>query len=149
MTFDQHLKLVAGIHIVLAIFGLLGAGFILLLFVGAGVASGEADAFFVSGTVGMLVAAFLAVTALPGLIGGMGILKGKNWARILLLIVSAFLVFHVPLGTLAAIYTFWTLLRAEAAERFTPGATARAAAGGSASQPAGGGQAGATGPANR
>ena len=149
MTFDQHLKLVAGIHIVLAIFGLLGAGFILLLFVGAGMASGEAEAFFVSGTVGMLVAAFLAVTALPGLIGGMGILKGKNWARILLLIVSAFLVFHVPLGTLAAIYTFWTLLRAEAAERFTPVATAGAAAGSPAADPAGGGRAGATGPANR
>lgn len=148
MTFDQHLKLVAGIHIVLAVFGLLGAGFMLLLFVGAGMASGEADAFFISGTVGMLVAAFLAVTALPGLIGGMGILKGKNWARILLLIVSAFLVFHVPLGTLAAIYTFWTLLRAEAAERFTPGAAARAG-GGSTADLAGGGQPGAPGPANR
>lgn len=119
MTFDQHLKIVAAIHIVLGGLGLLGAAFIWLLLVGAGMASGEADAFFVTGTLGAVVGGFLALTALPGLIGGIGILKDKNWARILLLIVSAFLVFHVPLGTLAAIYTFWTLLRQEASERFS------------------------------
>lgn len=118
MTFDQHLKIVAGIHIVLGVLGLLGAGFVWMILMGAGVASGDADAVFITGTVGALIAGFLALTALPGLIGGIGILKGKNWARIVLLIVSAFLVFHVPLGTLAAIYTFWTLLREEAAARF-------------------------------
>lgn len=121
MTFDQHLKIVAGIHIVLGVLGLLGAGFVWIILMGAGVASGEADAVFITGTVGALIAGFLALTALPGLVGGIGILKGKNWARIVLLIVSAFLVFHVPLGTLAAIYTFWTLLREEAAERFSAG----------------------------
>lgn len=121
MTFDQHLKVVAAIHIGLGVLGLLGAGLIFFLFLGAGMASGEAEALFTSGTLGTLVAAFLVFTALPGLIGGVGVLKEKNWARILLLIVSAFLVFHVPLGTLAAIYTFWTLLRAEAADRFSAG----------------------------
>lgn len=51
--------------------------------------------------------------SLPGLIGGIGVLKRQNWARILVLILSVLQLFNVPFGTAVGIYSLWALTRAE------------------------------------
>src|SRR5687767_2373742 len=107
---DQHVKIVAILSI---IFGVLMAFLGLALFgiiAGAGVASGEQDALIVTGTVGMAVGGLFIILALPAIIGGIGLLKGRNWGRILILIVAALSLLNFPFGTAYGIYAFWVLL---------------------------------------
>jgi hypothetical protein len=66
----------------------------------------------------LLLACFVL---LPGLVGGIGLLASRRWARTLLLLLSAFLLLLLPLGTALAVYSFWVLWNAET---YTPSAGA-------------------------
>lgn len=115
---DRHVRLVAILHIGLGALGLLGAAFVFFIVAGAGLLSGDPQAMLVTSTLATVVGFFLALTAVPGIIGGVGLLQHKPWARILILIVATFYLFHVPFGTLLAIYTYWTLLTEEGSRIF-------------------------------
>ena len=56
--------------------------------------------------------------AVPSIAGGVGLLKGKFWARILVLILGIFNLIDFPIGTLIGIYTIWVLLNQETALLF-------------------------------
>ena len=62
---------------------------------------------------------FLFLLSFPGIIGGIGLLKYKNWARYLVLLLAVFDLFMVPLGTVFAIYTFWVLVQDKTVAIFT------------------------------
>ena len=42
-----------------------------------------------------------------------GLILGKSWAKVVVLIVSALNILNFPLGTALAIYAFWALTRPE------------------------------------
>lgn len=48
--------------------------------------------------------------ALPGIIGGIGLIKGKSWGRILTIVANVITLLNFPIGTALAGYTFWVLL---------------------------------------
>lgn len=110
----SHVDLVAWLHIALGVLGLLGAVAVFFMVAGAGLVSGDAEAIFVTSTVAVVVAAFLFLVSVPAIVAGVGLLKRAEWARILMLIVAFFELFHIPIGTLLAVYTYWTLLQEEA-----------------------------------
>jgi len=85
-----------------------------LIVSGAGAISGERDAIFVTGAVGVAIAGFLIVLSLPGIIAGLGLLKFRPWARILAIIVGALHLLSFPLGTALGVYTLVVLLNNEA-----------------------------------
>ena len=62
-----------------------------------------------SGALATGVGVLVAVTALPNLLAGFGLLGHREWARILALIMAAINAFKVPWGTALAVYTFWAL----------------------------------------
>lgn len=64
-------------------------------------------------TVGFAIASFFLLLGLPAIIGGWGLIRYRRWSRVLMLIVSFFHLFHVPLGTALGIYGFWVLLNDE------------------------------------
>lgn len=68
------------------------------------------------GGIGVLI---LIVSA-AGIIGGVGVLKRKEWGRILVLIVSFFNLLRVPLGTLLGGYSIWALMNDEMIRLFNP-----------------------------
>ena len=115
---DKHVTAVALIRIGFGALGLIGAFVVFLAVVGGGLISGDLGVISLTGGLGILIGGFLALTALPGLIGGVGLLARKEWARILVLIVSVFDVVNVPVGTAVAIYTFWVLLQDETRRLF-------------------------------
>jgi hypothetical protein len=117
---DKHVTAVAVIHIGFGALGMLAAIFVFLAVAGAGFLSGDLQAIFVTSTVATVVGAFLAVTSLPSIIGGVGLLQRRDWARILVLIVAVFHLLNVPVGTAVAVYTFWVLLQDETRALFQP-----------------------------
>jgi hypothetical protein len=58
------------------------------------------------------------VISAPGILGGIGLLKRKYWAKILVLVLGVILLFHFPFGTALGIYTIWLLTRPETAPHF-------------------------------
>jgi len=85
---------------------------------GAGVISGEREAMFITGAVGVFVAGFLIVISLPGIIAGIGLLKYRPWARILAIIIGVLHLLSFPFGTALGVYTLYVLLNAEAPSIF-------------------------------
>ena len=64
--------------------------------------------------------AFLFVlSAVLDIVGGIGILKRKNWARYLVMVHSVLDLFNFPIGTAFGIYCIWVLAKDETARLFT------------------------------
>jgi hypothetical protein len=57
--------------------------------------------------------------SIPGVIGGIGLLKRKPWARILVLILAVFDLLNVPIGTAVGVYTIWVLIQEETEQLFS------------------------------
>ena len=113
---ETHVRLVAWLHIILSVLGLLAAAFVLLLFVGVGLllaVADESEAMGILAVIGTFIAVFLFLVSVPGLVGGIGLLKRQNWARILVLILSVLQLFNIPFGTAVGIYSLWVLTREE------------------------------------
>ena len=71
--------------------------------------------------IGVGVAIFFLVIALPGIIGGWGLLSFRPWARILIIVVSVLHLLHIPLGTALGVYGLWALLNDETRRLFQTG----------------------------
>ena len=118
---DLHLKLLAAFYIVFGLLGLIAAVAILIVFGGSAgaaafAAADEPDAWLavpllsIVGSVLMLIALTLSI---PGIIGGWGLLKRKGWARVLMIVLSAFNLINIPFGTILGAYGLWVLLSKE------------------------------------
>jgi hypothetical protein len=117
---EKHLTVLGILHIAFGgMFVLVGiAG--LLFFGGIGAASGEGDAFAILAVIGTVGFMFMAALGLPGIVGGIGLMNHRPWARYLIMALSCLNVFAVPIGTALAIYAFWVLLNDEAIKLFEP-----------------------------
>ena len=110
----QHVPLLGWCFIVYhTIVALVGIG-IGAIVSGAGAISGEREAMFVTGAVGLAIAVFLIVIALPGIITGFGLLKFRPWARILGIIIGALHLLSFPFGTALGVFALIVLLNNEA-----------------------------------
>jgi hypothetical protein len=105
---QKQISLLAWLYIIFSALHVLATGLIMFLFLPD---EGHFIARWV--TFGMFV------ICAPCLIGGIGLLKRKYWAKILLLIIGAILLLHFPFGTILGVYTLWLLTRKETAEYFT------------------------------
>ncbi len=118
MNMDQHVTVLSILYIACSAIFLCAAGRVFCLVGGGGLLSGEQEEIWITSTVGTVIAAFLAFLALPGIIGGIGLLKRAEWARIVVLVLGFLNLVNFPLGTLLGIYTIWALMRDEATEYF-------------------------------
>ncbi len=109
-----QIELVGILHVVYSGLGILIAIACFTLFSGIGYISGDETAMGVLGLIGFLIASFLVVVSIPGLIAGIGLLKLKPWSRILAIVVSCLDLFNIPFGTALGVYTFYVLMNDEA-----------------------------------
>lgn len=115
---DQHARVVAWLNIAGSIVTLLIAAFLLILLPTIGVMSGDRQATGILFAVAAVAGIFMAVLALPGLLAGIGILKRKNWGRVLGIVISFLNLLNVPLGTIIGGYSLWVLFQESAATYF-------------------------------
>lgn len=130
---DKHIQLAGILNIVYRSFSLMGGAVLILL-------SGLFDRLFawlvergeiqthevpmellqivpvILCVVGMIILAMSVV----GIIAAVGVLKRKEWGRIVILVLSFFTLMRIPLGTLLGAYTIWVMLNDEVIKAFNP-----------------------------
>jgi hypothetical protein len=121
-----HVKVVAVLYLFLSAFGLLAALVVSMAFgVAHGIVrmnadpNGAAVALPIIGLTGSVLVAYLVLTALPGLVAGIGLLKLRPWARVLGIVVAVFYLIHIPIGTAIGIYALWALLSTDTERLFS------------------------------
>jgi hypothetical protein len=109
----DHVRILAWCFVVYSsIIILVGMGIGSIVLFG-GAISGDREALFITGAVGVAIACFLILVSLPGMLAGIGLLKMRPWARIVAIIVGVLHILSFPLGTALGVYTLWVLLNAE------------------------------------
>jgi hypothetical protein len=112
---DTHVKVLGALQIALGALGLLFAVLLVFVFGGAaGIVSASGDesasiAVPIIGLTGMALVGFLAITSLPSVIIGIGLLRVRPWARIAGIVVSIVALIMVPFGTIIGVYGLWVL----------------------------------------
>ena len=117
---ENHVTAVGALSIGLSIFGILIGGFIFVLLAGIGFAVQDEEAAPILAVVGFAIGIFLLILSIPGIIGGVGLFKRKEWARILVLITSALHLLNFPIGTAIGGYSIWVLVNPETIRLFNP-----------------------------
>jgi hypothetical protein len=121
-----HVKVLGGLYLALSAINVFFALFLSLVFgTASGIVGATADshdaaiAIPIIGLAGSALVVFLLLTALPGLIAGVGLLRFRPWARILGIIVALIILIHVPFGTAIGIYGLWVLFNKETEALFS------------------------------
>ncbi len=125
---EQHLRMVAALHVILGGLGILGGILVLGVLLGVAqlvqfAATGH-DAWLavpILGAVGAVVFTTTTVLSLPSLIAGWGLFQRRPWGRILGIIASALHLVNLPLGTVVGVYSLWVLLSRESDALFDAG----------------------------
>lgn len=111
---EKHISIIGVLWIVLGSLGFVG-GFILwgLLFGISFIPDMGYEAPFILRTAAVGAGLLLWILSIPKIIAGIGLLKHKEWARILALILSFLSLLNFPLGTALAVYSFVILIKEE------------------------------------
>jgi len=116
---EKHVTLAGMIRIGWGVLGLMGGLFAVLVLITVGFSVREPEATPILLVVALVVGLTSFVFAIPGIIGGIGLIRYKNWARYLVMVLSVIDLFNVPVGTIAGGYTLWVLLHDETLALFT------------------------------
>ncbi len=114
----KHIELIGILHIVYHSIGLIIALIVMIVIAGGGLVSRDELAIVVTLAVAMTIASMVIIFSVPGIIGGIGLLKMRPWARILILIMGFLALLEIPLGTALGIYTIWALMNDQTIKLF-------------------------------
>jgi hypothetical protein len=120
MRMDKHLTLLGSLFIAFHIMGLLVGILIMTVLSTIGFLTGDPEVMSLMSMIGLAVGMFLIVLSVPGIVAGVSLLMRKRWGRMLALIVGAFDLLDIPLGTALGVYCFWVLLQDDTAQCFEP-----------------------------
>ena len=114
---QKHINLVGALHIGLGVTGVLGACFLFVIMLAPGILvnmiADENIPLLVLSTIGTLLSVFILLISIPGIVGGIALVKGESWARIFMLVLSVLILFNIPIGTAIGAYSIWALSQNE------------------------------------
>lgn len=115
----KHVTVVGAIHIGFGILGLIAAGVVFFgLSIAKGLVSDEEVPVMVLNILSITLPVLIGFMSSLGVIGGIGILSYKTWARYLIIVVAAIGCVNIPIGTLKGVYTLWVLLQDDSIKLF-------------------------------
>jgi hypothetical protein len=91
--------------------GLVAVPFVLASLIGGGLVTEEWPLMVFVPALGVAITVLILSFTLPTLIGGIGLLRGKSWARRFGLFVAALNLVYFPIGTPVGAYGLWVLSR--------------------------------------
>ena len=115
----KHVTVVAAIQIGFAILGLIVA--LALFFVmdfAKSQVGGDNTAEMVLGFLSVSLPILFGFLSTLGLVGGIGLLAYKPWARYVVIVVNALGCLNIPIGTLKGVYSLWVLLQDDTGKLF-------------------------------
>ena len=115
----KHVEILAYLFIGFGVLTVLGGLIMALVIAGSGALSGDETAIWVTSLVGGGFGFFLSAIGAVSILGGWGLLKRHNWARILVIVVSVLNLPGFPIGTALGIYGLWVLLNDQAKLEFS------------------------------
>jgi len=115
---EKHITVIAALHVGFSLLGILTAIVVYIVLHSIMYIADDPDTVHVLNIVARWVSLFLLLVSIPGLIGGIGLFMKKNWARILVLIISVFDLLNIPLGTIIAVYSIWVLVQDDTVKLF-------------------------------
>ena len=108
---DKHITLVGVLHIVwhaMALLVALFASTVVALVLRT--AAAEPEALRIGSVLMRVVVGIVVALAIPGIIGGIALLRRQRWGRIVVMVVSIFDLIDIPFGTALGVYSLWVLL---------------------------------------
>jgi len=115
---EQHVKAVAWLQIGLSIVWIILGFAMAAILIGVGVASHDRDAVEILSIIAPIIIVFCVLTSIPSIVGGIFLLKHKEWSRILVIVVSFIDLINFPIGTALGIYSLWVLLNKDTIKLF-------------------------------
>jgi hypothetical protein len=113
---EKHITLVAAFHIAFGAILLVAGVVMVTVLTSIGFLTGDSEVIAILSTIAPFLGFFFALVSIPMLIGGIGLLKRRSWARILVIIVSIVALFKIPVGTAIGVYSIWAMLQDETKE---------------------------------
>jgi len=120
MNMEEHLRTLGIGHIAYSLLLVIPAVLVFSILTSVGILVDDPEATQILPLIGTFVGAFLLFLAIPGIIAGVGVLKGKSWGLPLALVVGIFNILCFPVGTALGAYTIWVFTKVNekpAAER--------------------------------
>ena len=117
----MHVQLLGWLMIAAHGFFLLVAACIFVVLVSIGAAADNSTVATMASIIGTVLAGFIAILAVPGLLAGAALLAKKPWARLLTMIVGGLGLVNFPIGTALGVYSLWLLLPETAEDYFKGG----------------------------
>jgi hypothetical protein len=115
----KHVTIVGVIHIAFGVLGLIGAMVMFFaLHFARGFVGNEEVPRMVLTVLGLSLPLLVGFMSTLGLVGGIGLMAYKNWARYLVIVVAALGCLNIPIGTLKGVYSLWVLLQDETIKLF-------------------------------
>ncbi|MGQ8335889.1 hypothetical protein ACUNWD_05010 [Sunxiuqinia sp. A32] len=115
---ERHINIVAALRIGVSILGIIIALIVFTVLNLVGNFSGDPQANMILSIIANGLAVFFIILSVPGIIGGIGLFQRKEWARILVLIISVLDLFNFPIGTAIGAYSIWALVQPEVVAQF-------------------------------
>lgn len=113
-----HIKIVGLVNLLYSALGLLGAAGVLFGGIFSSLATLNPVVLVVGTMTSALIAILLGALSLFGLLAGFALLNHQQWARYVILVVSALRLLSWPWGTLFGGYSIWVLTHEETRSLF-------------------------------
>jgi uncharacterized membrane protein (DUF2068 family) len=108
----KHVTVVGAIHIGFGVIGLIVAmGLFFVFNFAKGMVGGDEVPTMVLSFLSVSLPLLVGFMSTLGLVGGIGLLTFKSWARYLVIVVAALGCLNIPIGTLKGVYSLWVLLQ--------------------------------------
>lgn len=118
---NKHIDVLSVLWIVSGALGFLFAFFVFWLLYGISyIPDVDWQASQILRVVGAWIGGIIAFFSIPEIIAGVGLIKRKEWGRILALVVAFFNLIWFPLGTALGVYSIVILLDNESIQIFNP-----------------------------
>ncbi len=121
---DKHVQIIGILWIVFGVVSLFFGLFVLLVLFGISFIPGIFESHTIEPGVlriaGYVVGSFLALLGVPKIIAGVGLIKKREWARIMTIVLSFLELWSVPFGLALAVYSLIILFNQETITLFNP-----------------------------
>jgi hypothetical protein len=119
LKMKKHVTLAGSVQIGFSVLGLIAA---VTVFIGISFARGfvgnDDVARNVLGFISISLPLLIGGLSTLGIVGGVGLLAYKSWARYLVLIIAALGCLNIPFGTAKGVYIIWVLVQDDTVKLF-------------------------------